>query len=129
MKNIARGAIFFVGWLLSPLTWWNDAFINIPLSYLLASALYGYWSGLSFGWLMLGSYWFTNAVGLAMMSAEAAQMIKTSRNWKRTVLWVCVSILLYSGVMFYLDRTGRLPPLGKLLEHGAGSSGQRAMTK
>ena len=129
MKNIARGVVFFVGWLLSPLTWWNDAFVNIPLSYLMASALHACFRGLRFGWLVLGCYWFTNAVGLAMMSAEGAQMIKTSRNWKRTLTWICVSILLYSAVMFYLDRTGRLLPLEKLIEHHAGSSGQRTMTR
>jgi hypothetical protein len=28
--------VFFVGWLLSPFTFWNDAFVNIPLSYLSA---------------------------------------------------------------------------------------------
>ncbi|MCX6744527.1 MAG: hypothetical protein NTX82_03315 [Candidatus Parcubacteria bacterium] len=28
-----RGALAFIGFILSPLSWWNDIFINIPLAY------------------------------------------------------------------------------------------------
>jgi len=30
---IKRGALGFIGFILSPLSWWNDIFINIPLAY------------------------------------------------------------------------------------------------
>ena len=39
MKNIINRFVFFVGWILSPFTFWNDAFVNIPLSYVAASLL------------------------------------------------------------------------------------------
>jgi len=30
---LKRGALAFIGFILSPLSWWNDIFINIPLAY------------------------------------------------------------------------------------------------
>lgn len=126
MKSIVRGAIFFGGWLLSPFTWWNDAFVNIPLSYLVASGLHAFWSGVPFGWIMLGCYWFTNILGLAMMCAEGKRMARPGGNWKRTLVWMGVFMIIYSALMFYLDRTGRLPPLGRLVGRPGGVSAQGA---
>lgn len=40
LKRMSHAVIFFIGWILSPLTWWNAQFVNIPLSYLLANLLF-----------------------------------------------------------------------------------------
>ena len=33
-KRIAKGGILaIIGWILSPLTWWNDPLVNIPIAY------------------------------------------------------------------------------------------------
>lgn len=29
-RRLFKAFIFFIGWILSPLTWWNDAFVNMP---------------------------------------------------------------------------------------------------
>lgn len=55
-----------VGFILSPLSWWNDAVVNIPISYLLS---------LPFSMIderlylpaFIAIYWLTNVVGLVMM--------------------------------------------------------------
>ncbi len=65
-KKVWGGLLFIVGFLLSPLSWWNDLFINIPLAY-------------GFGWLVslfapnfflssiILGYWLSNILGLFLM--------------------------------------------------------------
>ena len=36
-SRIVGGILFVVGWVFSPLTWWNDGLINLPIAWLLAS--------------------------------------------------------------------------------------------
>ncbi len=55
--------VFGIGFLLSPLTWWNDLFINVPISWALAS-LFG---TVLFKRAFLVIYWVTNILGLLMM--------------------------------------------------------------
>ena len=116
VERLYKATIFFVGWVLSPFTWWNDAFINIPLSYLLANGLF-YITHIRFAWLVLGSYWVTNAIGLLFMYIGGKHLIVSSRNRLKTAFFMMVFLLAYSIVMVYLDRHGMLVPLGGLFEH------------
>ena len=36
-RRIGAGIVAVIGYLLSPLSWWNDTFVNLPLAYLFAS--------------------------------------------------------------------------------------------
>ena len=36
-RRLGAGIIAFIGYILSPLSWWNDTFINLPLAWLFAS--------------------------------------------------------------------------------------------
>jgi len=62
-----------LGYMLSPLSWWNDLFFNLPLAYLFA---YG------FSWLFPDSfllltvigYWISNVLGILMMQFGAVEM-------------------------------------------------------
>lgn len=59
--------IGFIGYILSPLSPWNDAFVNIPIAVgiaVMASWLGGDWKF----WFVVG-YVISNSVGLAMMGA------------------------------------------------------------
>ena len=38
-STIIRGAIGVIGFILSPLSWWNDLFVNVPLSFAFAWAV------------------------------------------------------------------------------------------
>ena len=110
MKNILRGFIFFVGWILSPLTWWNDTFINLPLSYLAANVLF-YIIPVSFAWLLIVSYWFTNLIGLAFMYLSGRSLILSSGNRKKTIMITLIFMTIYTMIMLYLDKIGKLMPL------------------
>src|SRR5207237_10172940 len=66
-KHLVQGSVLgVIGFILSPLSWWNDAFVNIPLA-------------IGFGWLVaclykplfqpavgLG-YWLTNVLGFVLL--------------------------------------------------------------
>jgi len=115
MKRLSSGLLFFVGWLLSPLTWWNDAFINIPLSYLMANLLF-YTTHLSFMWLVLGSYWFTNVLGIFFMYFSGRHLILSAKNRIKAAIFLTAFLIIYSVIMIHLDKQGRLLPFGAFFE-------------
>lgn len=110
MDKVFRGLMFFIGWVLSPFTWWNDAFINIPLSYIIANLLF-YIIKIKFAWLVISSYWLTNALGLFFMYFGGKSFIASTRNKVKTVALMAIFLTIYSALMFYLDRHGKLAPL------------------
>lgn len=65
-KKIFGGGMAAVGFLLSPLSWWNDLLINIPLAYFLASPL-GLINRKIFIVGFVGFYWLTNLLGFVLM--------------------------------------------------------------
>ena len=107
---IWKTVLFLVGWVLSPFTWWNDVFINIPLSYIIASVLF-YITRLPFTRLIIASYWLTNIIGLFFMYLSGKSLSLSSRNRKKTVLTMLFFMTLYTLVMVYLNKIGKLAPL------------------
>lgn len=112
-RKFYLGLIFFIGWLLSPLTWWNDALINLPLSYFLANLLF-YLTHLPFKWLVLGSYWASNILGLGMMFFGGKHLISSFRERVKAAIILVLGVIAVTVVTFYLERAGRLLPLGDL---------------
>lgn len=68
--NYLIGAI---GYILSPLSWWNDAFVNLPIAYLLASFLSLLNRSLFTPGIVIG-YWLTNLLGIALMSLATVRL-------------------------------------------------------
>ena len=74
-RKITGGLLVIVGYILSPLSWWNDLYVNIPISYGLAwlvSLLYEQVFLAAF----IGFYWLTNAAGFAFMHKGAGRLLK-----------------------------------------------------
>lgn len=115
MKRLFRVFIFFTGWILSPFTWWNDAFVNMPLSYLIANFIY-YLMKLPFKWLVIGSYWFTNLLGIYFMYFGGKQLMVSSKNKSKTAILLILFIIVYSAIMLYLDKEGKLIPICEYFE-------------
>lgn len=65
-KYFKGGAFIFIGYLLSPLSFWNDLFFNIPIAYFL-SWLTSFLIKDIFLESMIFFYWVTNVLGLLMM--------------------------------------------------------------
>lgn len=107
------GLLGFIGFMLSPLSWWNDAFINIPLA-------------AGFGWIVgavykpafqpavVFAYWLTNLAGLVLMHKGAEKIVRgeQSRRYTRRDLLRDVSIsLAYTVVIVLLLKSKVLQPV------------------
>jgi len=114
-NSIFKGILFLVGWTLSPFTWWNDAFVNIPISYALANIFF-FMTHLNFGFLVLIIYWFTNILGIYFMWTSGKGIMATSKNRFSALIFIAITVALYSAIMIYIDRHGNLLPITKYVE-------------
>jgi len=74
-KNRIRGGVLVtVGYLLSPVSWWNDLFVNIPLAYAFGS-IFGLVSKDLFLPAMVAGYWITNILGFVLMHKGAKEIV------------------------------------------------------
>lgn len=108
--NFLKRTVFFLGWLLSPVTFWNDAFINIPLAYLIASLVVKVFS-VDFLSAVLASYWLSNAVGIVMMYAAGKSLLRDKANPLREVLKLFLVVVIYSAILLLIGKAGILKPL------------------
>ncbi len=64
--KIYAGTLATIGFILSPISWWNDLLVNIPLSYLFAIPFGAINKALFLPSFIVG-YWITNVIGLILM--------------------------------------------------------------
>lgn len=100
-----KGTLFLaIGFLLSPLSWWNDLFFNLPIAY-----GFGYICSLFSAHLFLpaciAGYWFSNIAGILLMQFGALslfQQYSEERNLKKELLTGLVSSTAYTLIIFTL---------------------------
>lgn len=111
-RRFGSGVLALVGYLLSPLSWWNDAFINLPLAWLFAS-LVSLISHRLFAPAMILGYWLTNIAGLLLMARGTAGVVAggSPRSRKRQLILSLLAATGYTLVIFLLFRFGVLKPL------------------
>jgi hypothetical protein len=99
-----------VGYVLSPLSWWNDALINIPLAWLMASAMTRV-APLSFDAAMLIAYWLTNLAGFFLMYL-GGKKLSPDRPWKLrdTIIFIALS-LVYTLAIYLLTHYHVVKPM------------------
>jgi len=111
-RKITGGVIAVVGYVLSPLSWWNDAFVNIPLALAFAWVVaLIYKPAFEVGWVI--GYWITNVLGMVMMHKGAQKMIRKedrTYSWRDGVRDVGISIL-YTGLIVLLIKLGITKPI------------------
>lgn len=66
------------GYILSPLSWWNDLFVNLPIAYFVGG-LFGLISRNLFAPTMILAYWLTNVLGLVMLHLGGECLIKNQQ--------------------------------------------------
>jgi hypothetical protein len=71
LRRVAYGGLALVGFILSPFTWWNDAFVNIPLS-LAAGAAASRLLEVPLDVAVAGAYLASNALGILLMYVGGA---------------------------------------------------------
>lgn len=88
LKKI-KGTIFLIiGYMLSPLSWWNDLFFNLPIAYLFGYVCSCFNSNLFLPFTLLG-YWISNILGILMMQFGVTDIFmtqKTEKNLKKDLL-------------------------------------------
>lgn len=98
-KNLRGGALMSIGYMLSPLSWWNDLFFNLPIALFLG---YGV-SWISPHWFIPGTivgYWLSNVLGTVMMQFGAIDLFlpDAKRNTIRDMLIGFGSATLYTVI-------------------------------
>ena len=102
MKRIYGGAMAFVGWLFSPLCWWDDLYVDIPLAYLFACLVGLVIHGHFLSSMILG-YWIVNIVGLVMIHVgiRTASLKQTKMNISKGLL-IPLSYTLLVTILYYI---------------------------
>ncbi|MBD2493950.1 hypothetical protein [Nostoc sp. FACHB-280] len=103
-KKLRGGFLLVLGYLLSPLCWWNDIVFNLPIAY-----FFGYLCSLFSPKLLIPcaivGYWLSNVVGILLMqygSKDIFQKNSQERNLKKELLSGLVSSTIYTIVIILL---------------------------
>ena len=111
-RRLGSGILAVIGYLLSPLSWWNDVFINLPLAWLFAS-LVSLASHRLFAPAMVLGYWLTNIAGLLLMARGTAGLVAgdSTRSRKRRLVLSLAAATGYTLLIVLLYALGVLKPL------------------
>jgi hypothetical protein len=111
-RKVTGGALAAIGFMLSPLTWWNDLFVNLPLALAFAWVV-SLFHPPAFEVSVVVGYWLTNVLGLVLLHKGAAEVLsKEYQPYKLRPFLRDVGIaLLYTGVIVALVEFGFLKPL------------------
>ena len=78
LRRLAWGSLFTIGFTLSPVSWWNDAVVNLPIAYL-AAQLVAVLDQRLFLFAFVGAYWATNLIGLLAMHISARKLLRQTK--------------------------------------------------
>jgi len=85
-RRVKGGLLALVGFLLSPLSWWNDLFVNVPLAFAFAWIVSLFSASASTASFVIG-YWLTNVLGLVLMQKGAKMALTNlSSSYSRKIL-------------------------------------------
>lgn len=98
--------LFFlvIGYLLSPLSFWNDLFFNLPIAYGIG-VVCSWFSPQLLLPATIAAYWLSNIVGILLMQFGALNLFKEEskeRNLKKELLTGLVSSTAYSVIIISL---------------------------
>lgn len=111
-RKITGGLMAVVGFMLSPLSWWNDLFVNVPLAVAFAWVVSLFYRPAFSSCVVLG-YWLTNILGFVLMHKGSQKMLSESdRRYSRRDLARDVGVsLLYTVLIVVLIKLGVLKPI------------------
>jgi hypothetical protein len=108
MKNkVMNSIIITIGFLLSPLSWWNDIIINLPLAYLFSYPFSIINKSLFLPSFVLG-YFLTNIAGLVMMHKGVNNLRDKKESNKKELIKDILISLGYVLLIVVLVLTGIL---------------------
>lgn len=115
-SRLAHVVLGGVGYLLSPLSWWNDAVVNLPLAYAFGSAVEYVVPG-HFTKAVVFGYWVTNVAGLVMLHTGVSRALCRTPPCRYTCRMLAKDLavsVLYTLLIAVLAWTGLLKPPSEL---------------
>ena len=98
LKKLRGGTLVGLGYMLSPLSWWNDLFFNLPIA-----LAFGYGVGwIAPGWFVPGTvvgYWLSNVLGIVMMQFGTLDFLEKNPHPKRDLLLGLGGATLYTVIV------------------------------
>jgi hypothetical protein len=123
-RKVTGGLLAAVGFMLSPLSWWNDAFVNLPLAlafaWLVSSCVGEHARGWVFEVAVMIGYWLTNVLGFVLMH-KGVRWLRSPEEKAETQhelvkdLWVSVA---YTVLILVLIKLGVLRPVQDYFSRG-----------
>ena len=111
-RKASGGILAFVGYMLSPLSWWNDLFVNVPLALVFAWAVSLFYKP-AFGASLILGYWLTNVLGFVLMQKGGERIFsKQDKPYTGRALLRDMGIsLVYTAVIVLLVKVDILKPI------------------
>ncbi len=110
MKRLKCTVLSFIGYILSPLSFWNDFFINFPIAYFFG-LIFGLISQKLFLIGLIAGYWLSNIVGFVLLHKGIVCMVNPNVSMKFTkgeLLKDGLISLVYTAVLIILVEMGFL---------------------
>ena len=79
MQRLLHGGTAIIGFLLSPLSWWNDLLVNIPLAYAFSWPFSLLSARLFLPTFVMG-YWLTNVLGFMLLHHGLSGMLSKEQR-------------------------------------------------
>jgi hypothetical protein len=110
-RKVMGSVVAMIGYMLSPLSWWNDMFVNVPLALLFAWVVSFFYKPAFTASLVLG-YWLTNVLGFVLLHKGAQQVLSSElkKYSRRDLLKDVLISLLYTLIIVALVKFGFLKP-------------------
>jgi hypothetical protein len=111
-RKISGSVLALIGYMLSPLSWWNDMFVNVPIALAFAWLVSAFYKP-AFGPAVVLGYWLTNVLGFILMHKGAQQLLSPEeKKYMRRDLLKDVGISLgYTLLIVVLIKAGIFKPL------------------
>jgi len=103
-KKLRGGLLLAIGYLLSPLCWWNDIFFNLPIAYGFGYICSLLSPDLLFPCTIVG-YWLSNIAGILLMQLGTLDVLADKpkeKNLKKELLTGLVSSTAFTVVIVAL---------------------------
>uniref|UniRef100_A0A7V4CI99 Uncharacterized protein n=1 Tax=candidate division WOR-3 bacterium TaxID=2052148 RepID=A0A7V4CI99_UNCW3 len=109
-RKLKSGILIAIGYILSPFSWWNDAFVNIPISYFL-----GFLFSLIYRKLFLpitiATYWLTNLLGILLIYKGTLDLLSKEKYSKKKLLIGLIFATFYTLLIIILALFFNFPNL------------------
>jgi multisubunit Na+/H+ antiporter MnhG subunit len=117
-RKVSGGILAVIGYILSPLSWWNDMFVNVPLALVFAWLVSLFYRP-AFEASVIVGYWLTNVIGLVLMHKGAEKVLsEKDRAYSRRDLLRDVGIsMLYTLLIVMLLKLKILQPIGNYFKN------------